>query len=114
MRLLVIIAAAAIATLSLLAADLAGAWKGSMDTAMGETGITLTFQPGATLTGEVQVGEYEGTIENAKQSGENISFASDIGPGTLTFEGTVAGDQMNLTVTGTQGNKYKLVCKRQK
>lgn len=114
MRLLPIIAATAMLTFSLFAADLAGTWKGSMETQMGPTSITITFEPGKLLTGKVQAGEYEGSIENAKLAGENLSFASNIGPGTLKFEGTVAGDQMNLDVTGTQGDKYKLICKRQK
>jgi hypothetical protein len=30
------------------------------------------------------------------------------------FEGTVAGEEMKLNVTGTQGDKYALICKRQK
>ena len=106
--------AAALLTFSLFAADLAGVWKGSMETQMGPTSITITFQAGTALTGKVQAGDYEGSIENAKLAGENLSFASNIGPGTLKFEGTIAGDQMNLEVTGTQGDKYKLVCKRQK
>ena len=114
MRLLPIIASAAMLTFSLTAADLAGTWKGSMETQMGPTEVTITFQPGAALAGKVQAGEYEGSIENAKLAGEKVSFVASIGPGTLTFEGTVGGDEMKLDVTGTQGNKYKLICKRQK
>ena len=114
MRLLLVVAAAAVLTFSLFAADLAGTWKGSMDTQMGSTNITIAFQPGTALTGRVNAGEYAGSIESAKLAGQNISFESNIGPGTLKFEGTVAGEQMNLNVTGTQGDRYKLVCKRQK
>ena len=114
MKLRLMTAAMAILALSLFGADLAGTWKGSMETQMGQTDITITFQTGATATGKVQAGEYEGPIEKVKLAGESISFEANIAPGTLTFEGTVAGDEMKLDVTGTQGNKYKLVCKRQK
>jgi hypothetical protein len=98
----------------LFAADLAGKWKGSMETQMGQTEIVLTFQPGESPSGTLQAGEYEGPIQNARLSGESVTFTANIGPGTISFEGTGAGDEMKLDVTGTQGNKYKLVCKRQK
>jgi hypothetical protein len=62
----------------------------------------------------VTIAEMEGKIENGKLDGDKISFEVNIGPGKLAFEGTVAGDEMKLTVTGTSGNKYPLVCKRQK
>jgi hypothetical protein len=114
MRVLLIIAIAAMATFSLIAADLAGTWKGSMETQMGETAVTITIQPGAALAGTVQAGEYDGPIENSKVSGDKISFETNFGPGKVTFDGTVAGDELKLNVTGTQGNKYTLICKRQK
>jgi hypothetical protein len=114
MKLLSVIAVAAILTLSLIAADLAGTWKGSMETQIGATDVTITLRPGADLAGTVKVGEYEAPIENAKLAGDKLSFEINIDPGKVTYEGTVAGDEMQLNVTGTQGNKYTLVCKRQK
>lgn len=114
MRLLSIVAITAMATFSLIAADLAGMWKGSMETQMGITEVTITVQPGSALAGKVQVGEYEAPIENAKVSGDKISFEINIEHGKMMYDGTVAGDEMKLNVTGTQGNKYKLICKRQK
>jgi len=114
MKLLSVLAIAALLSFTLAAADLAGAWKGSMDTQMGAMPITITFQPGAALTGKVEAGDYSGPIENASRDGDKISFASNIGPGTLTFEGTLSGDELKLNVIGTQGDKYQLVCKRQK
>ena len=113
MRLLFIIAITLVATFSLTAADLAGTWKGSMNTQAGETPVTITIRPGAALAGKVQAGEYEAPIENAKVSGDRISFEMKIGPGTVVYDGTVAGDEMRFDVTGTQGDKYTLVCKRQ-
>ena len=114
MRLLFIIAITAIATFSLIAADVAGTWKGSMETQMGPTEVIITFQPGAALAGRIKAGEYEAPIDNAKLADDSISFEMNIEPGKVTYEGTVAGDEMRLNVTGTQGNKYKLICKRQK
>jgi len=114
MRLLLILAITAMVTFSLSAAGLTGTWKGSMETQMGETEVTITFQAGAALAGRVQAGEYEGAIENARLDGDKVYFETNIGPGKLTFEGTVAGDEMKVNVTGTQGNKYSLICKRQK
>jgi len=114
MRVLLILAITAIATFSLIAADLAGTWKGSMETQAGETAVIITIQPGAALAGPVQAGDYDGPIENAKVAGDKISFETTFGPGKVTFDGTVAGDELKLNVTGTQGNKYTLICKRQK
>lgn len=113
MRLLVTVVILVMLATNLLAADLTGTWKGSMETQMGATEVVLTFQAGGS-SGKIQAGEYEGSIENVKVAGDKVSFAANIGPGTVAFEGTVAGDEMKLDVTGTQGNKYKLVCKRQK
>ena len=118
MRLLLIIAITAMATFSLTAADLAGTdlsgtWKGSMNTQGGETAVTITIKPGAALAGKIQAGEYEAPIENAKISGDKISFEMRIGPGTVTYDGTVSGDEMKFDVTGTQGDKYTLICTRQ-
>ena len=114
MRLLPIIAFAAMMTFTLNAADLAGTWKGAIDTQMGAMDVTITIQAGTKLAGQVKAGEYQGAIENGKVDGEKISFETNIDPGKLTFEGTVAGDDMKLNMTGTQGTKYSLVCKRQK
>lgn len=108
-----IIAITAMAAFDLIAADLAGTWKGSMTTQGGETVVTITIKPGATLSGKVQAGEYEAIIENAKVSGDEISFEMKIGPGTVMYQGTVSGSEMKFDVTGTQGDKYKLTCTRQ-
>ena len=114
MRLLSIIAITAIVAFSLNAADLSGTWKGSMETQMGTTEVTIALQPGAALAGTVKIDQYQGPIEKAKVDGDKVYFEMTIEHGTLTFGGTLAGDEMKLTVTGTQGDKYALVCKRQK
>jgi hypothetical protein len=80
---------------------------------MGQTEVAITFQQTAGLAGKAKLGEYEGTIEKATLEGGKIAFQVNIAPGTLTFAGTVSDDEMKLNVTGTQGDKYTLVCKRQ-
>ena len=85
-----------------------------MQTQVGPTDVVITLQPGTALKGSVRAGDYEAPIESATLAGNNISFEINIDPGKVTYEGTVSGDQMNLNVTGTQGNKYTLTCNRQK
>lgn len=118
MRMLSIVVISAMVTFSLTAADLtgtdlSGTWKGSMNTQGGETAVTITIKSGAALAGSIQAGEYETPIENASISGDKIFFEMKIGFGTVTYQGTVAGNQINFEVTGTQGDKYTLTCKRQ-
>ena len=114
MKLFLMIACSALLSVALYAADLAGAWKGSMETQSGTTDVTIKIKSGAAPTGTVQLGDYEGSIEEARLDGDEIAFVIKIGPGTLKFDGTVEGDELKLNVTGTQGNQYKLICKRQK
>lgn len=105
-------AIAAMAAFNLTAADLAGTWKGSMNTQAGDTQVMITIKPGTTLVGKVQAGDYEADITNGKVSGDEISFEMKIGPGTVSYQGKVTGDEMRLDVVGVQGNQYKLICKR--
>jgi hypothetical protein len=74
----------------------------------------ITIEAAAPLAGNVKIAEYEGRIENGKLDGDKISFEIRIAPGTITYAGTVSGDEMNLNVVGTTGNKMTLVAKRQK
>jgi hypothetical protein len=114
LRLLSLVFIAAMMTSSLAAADLAGSWKGSMQTQMGESQVILTIQPGPGLAGKIKLADYEGVIEKGKLAGDKISFETTIEPGKVSFDGTVAADQIELNVIGTQGDQYKLVCQRQK
>ena len=52
------------------AADLAGLWKGTMETQIGPAETTITIEPGAALAGKVQVMNYEGRIEKGSVDGE--------------------------------------------
>ena len=114
MRLLLIIAITATLAFTVNAADIAGTWKGSMETQMGKTDVTITLQSGPALTGAVKIDQYQASIENAKLDGGKIYFEINIEPGKMTYDGAVTGDEMKLNVTGTQGDKYSLICKRQK
>ncbi len=85
------------------AADVAGTWKSSMETPNGTMEQTYTFKvDGDKLTGTVssQMGDAE--ISEGKLEGEKISFAvSREFNGQafkMTFEGTVSGSEMKLTL----------------
>ena len=96
------------------ASDLVGAWKGTMDTQTGPVETTILVEAGPALAGSVKVAEYEGKMEKGKLDGDKISFEITIERGTISYEGTVAGNEMKLNVTGTTGNKMALVARRQK
>jgi hypothetical protein len=87
--------------------------ESSMDTQVGATDVTITIQSGASLAGNVEAGDYEAPIQKGKLDGDKMSFEINIDPGKVTYEGTVAGEEMKLNVTGTQGTEYTLTCKRQ-
>ena len=94
--------------------NVVGVWKGTMDSQMGAVDNTITIDTASPVAGKVTVGEYQGKIENGRLDGDKIAFQITIEHGAVAYEGTVAGDEMKLTVTGTTGNKMALVAKRQK
>jgi hypothetical protein len=94
--------------------NVVGVWKGTMDSQMGAVDNTITIDTASPLAGKVAVGEYQGRIEKGTLDGEKIAFQITIEHGSIAYEGTVTGDEMKLTVTGTTGNKMALVAKRQK
>lgn len=91
-----------------------GTWTGNMDTQMGSVLVTIAIDKAAPLSGQVTLGQFGGPISNGKLDNDKVTFDVNIEHGTLKFDGTVAGDEMKLTVTGTQGDKMSLVAKRQK
>jgi hypothetical protein len=77
--------------------------------------MTFKLQPGPALAGFVKSNQFgEAPTQEAKVEGDRISFEINITYGTVAFEGTDTCDDMNLKVTGTQGDKYNLNCRRQK
>lgn len=115
MRSITMLALAALLTLSQAAAvNIAGTWKGTVDTQMGAMEFTIVFQEGSGVAGTIETSMVSGKIENGKRDGDHISFELNSEMGKLTFDGTVAGDEMKLTMVGPSGNKYALNMKRQK
>jgi hypothetical protein len=115
MRTILTLALVASMALTLTAAvNIAGTWKGSIDTQMGALDMAITFQEGAGVAGSIETNMVSGKIENGKLEGDQISFEMSTEMGKLAFEGTVADDEMKLTMTGPSGNKYPFTAKRQK
>jgi hypothetical protein len=104
----------ALAGAQVAAPDVKGVWKGTMDSQMGAVETTITIDSVSPLAGTVRLADYTARIEKGLLDGQRIAFAITIEPGTITYEGTVAGDEMRLNVTGTTGNKMTLVARRQK
>jgi hypothetical protein len=63
MRLCLIVVIAAMMTLTLTAADVAGTWKGTMETQMGPVETTITIQAGEALAGNVKIADFEAKME---------------------------------------------------
>ena len=93
---------------------LVGTWKGKMESQMGTVDVTLVIETASPVSGKATLGEFGGPIANGTLDNDKVSFDVTIEHGTLKFAGTVAGDEMKVTVTGTQGDKMALVARRQK
>jgi hypothetical protein len=110
----VLIAVFALAAVA-FAADIAGTWKGTMETPMGPMENTIVLQAdGASLTGSVKTDMFEAKVENGKLDGDKVSFEINIEFGKLVYEGTLAEDDLKLNVTAPDGGKIPLNAKRQK
>ena len=110
----VIVSCCVVAAAQVPAPDAKGIWKGTMETQMGTVDTTITIDSVSPLAGTVHLADYTARIEKGVLDGQKIAFAITIEPGTITYEGTVGGDEMRLNVTGTTGNKMTLVARRQK
>lgn len=104
----------AVATTRAADVNVVGTWKGTMDSQMGQVQVDIVVEGAAPLAGQVSLASFGGKIEKGTLESGKIAFDVTIEHGTLKFEGTVAADEMNLVVTGTQGAKMPLVAKRQK
>jgi hypothetical protein len=114
MRFISILVLAATMALALNAPGIAGVWKGSTETQGGAMEATITIESGSGVAGFVAMTMAEGKIQNGKLEGDKITFEIETSYGKVAFAGTVAGDEMKLTMTGPSGNQYPLPCKRQK
>jgi hypothetical protein len=106
--LLVLIAALA---MTASAADIAGTWKGSLETPQGTIENTFVFKvDGAKLTGTVTAGQFgDANISEGKVDGDNISFAvvRDFNGNEfkMTYKGKVSGAEMKLTLSFPGGDQ---------
>ena len=115
MKLYFILALVLMSALMVYAADVNGTWKGTMETPMGAMENTITLQAdGETLNGTVKTDMFEAKVEKGSLKGDKVSFIINMDFGTLTYEGTAAGDELKLKVTGPDGSPTDLNCKRQK
>ena len=96
------------------AADIAGKWTGTM-TAKNRTGkVTLDLTvDGKAFNGTLSIEGKDSKILDGKVDGDTISFGCLSGAHDvprLEFQGTVDGDEMKLTMTGTapDGVVYQL------
>lgn len=84
--------------------DVIGTWKGTLDTQIGTVEVTIVIDGASPLSGQATLGEFGGKIEEGKLDGDKLSFVVKLEHGTITFDGTVANDEMKLTVVGTGHN----------
>jgi hypothetical protein len=102
-KLLTIAGLAAIATATLLAADISGKWSGEMPGRGGDVmPTTFTFKvEGDKLTGSMTGPQGDIPIQEGKVSGDQISFSTTLDFGgnsiKLLYKGTVNGDQIKMT-----------------
>jgi len=115
MRSFCLVALILMPALMVYAADANGTWKGTAETPMGPMETTIVLHAdGTTLTGSVKTEMFESKIEKGVINGDKVSFEINMDFGTLTYAGTVAGDELKLNVTGPDGSPSPLNCKRQK
>ena len=102
------------AVMALVAADVSGAWKGTLETPMGAMELTANLKvDGGAVTGTINFMDNPLKIENGKLDGDKISFTVNPEFGTMTYKGTVSGDEMKLTLT-VMDNDVPLTLKRAK
>ncbi len=107
----------ALLALNVWAADIAGKWKGTAESANGPLERTFTFKvDGTALTGETESQMLgKSTITEGKVDGDNISFTITArmqdNELKLTYKGKITGDTMKLSVEfpgGGQTAEYTL------
>jgi hypothetical protein len=100
--------------LAAFAADVTGAWKGTLETPMGAMELTLNAKAeGAALTGTLSFMGNDLKLEKGKIDSDKVSFEVNPEFGTMAYSGTVSGDEMKLTLS-VMGNQVPLVLKRAK
>ena len=91
------------------AADVTGTWNGTFSTPNGDMQLTFHFkQDGTKLTGtaDTSMGGDPIELKNGKVDGRKIYWETSFNDMTIKHEGTVAGDQMTVKVTGSSDNGF--------
>jgi hypothetical protein len=98
-----------------LAADAAGTWKGSISTIVGISECTIIIKAeGENISGTVRMDVIGADITNGRIKGDQVSFTVNVDFGTLTYEGTVSGDELKFIVSAPDGSYAPTNCKRKK
>ncbi|HEX4168061.1 MAG TPA: hypothetical protein VHZ55_21560 [Bryobacteraceae bacterium] len=94
----------ALSTVSLLAADITGTWKGSAETPNGTVERTFVFKAdGNKLAGETSSNMFgKSTIDDGKIDGDSISFNVKVNvqgnDAKVEYKGKVEGNQIKFSV----------------
>ena len=99
------LAATVLASVYAIQTDVAGAWEITLNTQVGETKWTATFeQDGTTLSGEVDIGDRENFLLEGTINGNMLEFVFVVpdldGDQPINLSGTVNGD----TIEGDEGS----------
>jgi len=104
-----LLAAAALFTLTASAADISGTWKGTADTPVGKIERTFVFKVnGNKLTGET-TSQMTGTsqITDGKIDGDKVTFTLNMNVQgqdfKLTYTGKITGDEIAFHVESADG-----------
>ena len=120
-RFLGILALLMAAALPASAADLAGRWTAEFDSPIGMQKYVYEFQKtGDALTGkatyERSIGNGTAPLKNVKLDGDKITFEEPLSVEgneiTITYSGTMAGDELKLTRTVGEFGTEQLTAKR--
>jgi hypothetical protein len=111
MRKIFILVLLALLAISALAADVSGAWKGSMETPMGKMDLALTLKTsGPSLSGTMNFMGNDSKVEKLVIDGNKISFEINMDFGVMVYAGAIEGDTMNLRMK-TMGDDIPVVLK---
>lgn len=110
------------AALPAAAADLAGRWTAEFDSPIGVQKYVYVFQSsGGTLTGEAthdhSMGKGTVPLKNVKVEGDKVSFEEPLAIEgneiTISYTGTLAGDELKLSRVVGQFGTETLTAKRE-
>jgi len=98
---------------AVLAADVTGTWKGSIETPNGAREITMNLKAeGSALTGTISGRQGETPIQDGKIDGDNISFNMTRGDFKILYKGKVTGNEIKFDVSFGD-NTVQMTAKKQ-